>query len=90
MKLEMQKCFDKNKEKQANEFVMQEVSLVMDSLEVVLSPRGPLSGGAEVKSKPRAGVSQERLCHGSRCGGVPGGLGRTGNFTNRGGRAESM
>lgn len=48
---------------------MQEVILVIDSLEVVLSPRGPVSGGTEVKSKLGAGVTQERLCHGRRCGG---------------------
>lgn len=68
---------------------MQEVVLVIDSLEVVLSPRGPLSGGPEVKSKLGAGVTQERLCHGRRCGGVPCGLGRIGNFKNQKGRAES-
>lgn len=90
MKLEMQKCFSKNKEEQENEFVRQEVSLVIDSLEAVLSPRGPPSGGAEVKSKPGAGMNQETLCHGRKCVWVPGGLGRTGNFKNQGGRAESM
>lgn len=68
MKLGMQKCFNKSKKEQANEFLMQEFGLVIDSLEVVLSPRGPLSGEAEARSKPGVGVCQERFCHG---GGSP-------------------